>query len=290
MDSWRRVRGLLWTVCFILALTSVMWAQAAPVAQEGFQPQVGQAGKDVVWVPTPYVLVEKMLDMAKVTPQDFVMDLGSGDGRNIIAAAKRGAKSVGVEFNPNMIELSRKTAAKEGVSDRATFIEGDMFEQTFRRRPSLRCFSCPTISSAHAKVPRAPTGTRIVGNTFASRVGPDETDTSGGDCGSWCSLSCDRAGQSGGRVAIAEGQLALSQAFRSLPALTVGGTPTPIVNGKLRGEQISFSVGGTEYTGRVNGDSMSGTAKSGSATAMERDTRFQVARSSSSAGNCYLRP
>ncbi len=117
----------------------------APVAQEGFQPQVGQAGKDVVWVPTPYVLVEKMLDMAKVTPQDLVMDLGSGDGRNIIAAAKRGAKAVGVGLNPNMIELSRKTAAKEGVSDLATFIEGDMFEADISKATVLALFLLPTI-------------------------------------------------------------------------------------------------------------------------------------------------
>ena len=76
-----------------------------------FEPQVGQAGKDVVWVPTPQVLVEKMLDMAKVTPQDFVMDLGSGDGRTVITAAKRGARALGIEYNPDMVELSRSNAA-----------------------------------------------------------------------------------------------------------------------------------------------------------------------------------
>src|SRR5918992_2522151 len=91
------------------------------------QPYVGQAGKDVVWVPTPYALVEKMLDMAKVTPKDFVMDLGSGDGRNVIAAAKRGARALGVEYNPKMVELSRARAAKEGVAEKAQFVEGDMF-------------------------------------------------------------------------------------------------------------------------------------------------------------------
>ena len=82
---------------------------AAPVAaqQKPFVPVVGQAGKDVVWVPTSPALVEKMLDMAQVTPQDIVMDLGSGDGRNIIAAAKRGATAIGVEFNPEMVALSQ---------------------------------------------------------------------------------------------------------------------------------------------------------------------------------------
>src|SRR5262247_1710144 len=89
-------------------------AGAAEPSKEPDEPYVGQPGKDVIWVPTPASLVEKMLDMAKVTPKDFVMDLGSGDGRNIIAAAKRGARATGVEYNPQMVELSRKSAAEAG--------------------------------------------------------------------------------------------------------------------------------------------------------------------------------
>src|SRR5258706_9386175 len=81
---------------------------------QSFQPFEGQPGKDVIWVPTPPALVEKMLDLARVTAQDFVVDLGSGDGRNIIAAAKRGARGLGVEYEPDMVELSRKYAAEAG--------------------------------------------------------------------------------------------------------------------------------------------------------------------------------
>ena len=88
-----------------------------------FTPQVGQPGKDVVWVPTSQALVEKMLDMAKVTPQDFVMDLGSGDGRTVITAAKRGAHAVGIEYNPDMVELSKQNAATAGVTDKTTFMK-----------------------------------------------------------------------------------------------------------------------------------------------------------------------
>ena len=84
-----------------------------------YEPSVGQQGKDVVWVPTPSPLVEKMLDMAKATPADFVMDLGSGDGRLVIAAAKRGIGALGVEYDPDMVELSRRNAEKAGVSERA---------------------------------------------------------------------------------------------------------------------------------------------------------------------------
>src|SRR5687767_15817843 len=99
---------------------------AATVAHA--QPYVGQPGKDVVWVPTPPVLVEKMLDMAHVTPRDYVMDLGSGDGRNIIAAAKRGARALGVEYDAQLVTISRRNAAAQGVADRARFVRGDMFE------------------------------------------------------------------------------------------------------------------------------------------------------------------
>ncbi len=102
--------------CVALALLiapSLAAAQTAQ-AQKPFEPTIGQAGKDVVWVPTPPELVEKMLDMAKVTPSDLVMDLGSGDGRNIVAAAKRGARAIGVEFNPDMVALSRRLRPGSG--------------------------------------------------------------------------------------------------------------------------------------------------------------------------------
>ncbi len=97
------------TVALSVLVTLVAVADAAAQTAT-FEPTPGQAGKDVVWVPTPQELVEKMLDMAKVIPQDIVMDLGSGDGRNVIAAAKRGARAYGFEFNPDMIALSRRKA------------------------------------------------------------------------------------------------------------------------------------------------------------------------------------
>ena len=103
--------------------------QAQPA--KDYQPEVGQAGKDVVWVPTPQALVDKMLEMAKVTPNDYVIDLGSGDGRTVITAAKRGSKALGIEYNPDMVELSKRNAAKEGVSDKATFVKADLFESDF---------------------------------------------------------------------------------------------------------------------------------------------------------------
>ena len=120
MNASHFVRRSLLALCLSVIAASV-FAQAQP-AKEEYQPQVGQEGKDVVWVPTPQVMAEKVLDMAKVTPKDYVIDLGSGDGRTVITAAKRGARVLGIEYNPDLVELSKRSAANEGVSDNA--IEG----------------------------------------------------------------------------------------------------------------------------------------------------------------------
>ena len=112
MNARRSSRMLLLTAFALLASAALI----AQTATKQFEPTVGQAGKDVVWVPTPQPLVEKMLDLAKVTPQDFVMDLGSGDGRTVITAAKRGARAQGVEYNPDMVELSQRNAKAAGVT------------------------------------------------------------------------------------------------------------------------------------------------------------------------------
>src|SRR6187397_1218475 len=123
-------------VCVCIGtLALLIAAGATPSAAQSatFKPEVGQPGKDVVWVPTPEALVEKMLDLAKVGRDDFVIDLGSGDGRNVIGAARRGARALGVEYNPDMVELSRRKAAEAGVTSRARFERGDMFQADISR-------------------------------------------------------------------------------------------------------------------------------------------------------------
>src|SRR5829696_6772237 len=130
---------------FTLSLLVVLLAAAHAAAQQPtYEPTPGQAGKDVVWVPTPQELVEKMLDMAKVGPQDIVMDLGSGDGRNVVAAAKRGARAYGFEYNPDMVALSRRRAEEAGVADKATFIQGDMYEADISKATVLALFLLPS--------------------------------------------------------------------------------------------------------------------------------------------------
>jgi hypothetical protein len=152
------------------------------------EPYVGQPGKDVIWVPTPPSLVEKMLDMAGVTAQDYVMDLGSGDGRNIIAAAKRGARALGVEYDANLVQLSRRRAAAEGVAERARFVEGDMFEADISQATVLALFLLPdNLMQLKPKFERLRPGTRIVTNGYQiTGWDANEVGTAGGDCMPWC--------------------------------------------------------------------------------------------------------
>ena len=156
--------------------------------QQPFEPKVGQAGKDVVWVPTSQALVDKMLDMAKVTPQDIVYDLGSGDGRTVITAAKRGATATGIEYNPDMVELSKKNAAKEGVTAKATFMKADLFETDFSKATVITMFLLPDINvKLRPKILDLKPGTRIVSNSFTMEDWEDDfTETISGDCTSWC--------------------------------------------------------------------------------------------------------
>jgi ubiquinone/menaquinone biosynthesis C-methylase UbiE len=170
------------------ALLLSLAAALAIAAEQDFKPESGQAGKDVVWVPTSPALVERMLDLAHVTADDFVIDLGSGDGRMVIAAAKRGARALGVEFNPKMVQLAQQLANEAGVADRATFVEGDMFEADLSRATVLALFLLPdNLRRLEPKFRAMPPGTRIVVNTFGiPDWNPDTTDTISECCSSWC--------------------------------------------------------------------------------------------------------
>src|SRR5262250_3069708 len=139
----RLSRQLLLTL-FLSAVVTTLCVQAK-AAQE-FQPQVGQEGKDVIWVPTPQALVNKMLDMGKVTAKDYLIDLGSGDGRTVIAAAKRGAKALGIEYNPDMVELARQNAEKAGVAGKASFRQADLFQTDFSEASVVTLFLLPEIN------------------------------------------------------------------------------------------------------------------------------------------------
>src|SRR6266516_6959935 len=159
----------------LLALFLSVTLTGAYARAQQYEPHVGQEGKDVIWVPTPQALVDKMLDMAKVTPKDYVIDLGSGDGRTVITAAKRSARALGVAFNPDMVALSRRTAAKAGVSDKATFVDADIFRSDLSPATAITLFLLTDLNlKLRPTILTLKPGTRVVSNTF--RMGDWEPD------------------------------------------------------------------------------------------------------------------
>jgi methyltransferase family protein len=258
------IRRVLLTVCLCLAGAAAQ-AQApqAPATQKPFEPYSGQPGKDVVWVPTPQALVDKMLDMARVTPRDYLIDLGSGDGRTVITAAKRGVRALGIEYNPDMVELSVRNAAAAGVSDKASFVKADIFESDFSKATVITMFLLPDLNlRLRPKLLDLAPGTRLVSNSFRMEAWePDDTATITDDCVSWCTaLFWIVPAKVEGTWRMPQANLTLTQQFQMVSG-TLGSTP--ISNGRLRGNEITFTVGGAEYSGQVKGSSMQGTIKGG---------------------------
>jgi SAM-dependent methyltransferase len=252
----------------IFSLIVLILAAGAALAQpagEQYKPRLGQEGKDVVWIPSPESMVEKMLDMTRVTPRDFVVDLGSGDGRNVIAAAKRGARALGVEYNPDLVELSKRNAAAAGVSDRASFVQGDMFEADISQASVLVLFLIPdNLKRLAPKFLALKPGTRIVSNTYEIGGGwePDESDRIE-LCASWCGAHLYIVpARAAGTWRLPDGTLTLVQEFQYVAGTyETNGISLPVENGRLRGDEIAFTVNRVEYTARIAGDTMEGVAK-----------------------------
>src|SRR6266581_7086212 len=249
MSVWRSASRCL-SILIFSAIAACAFAQA-PSAE--YQPEVGQAGKDVVWVPTPQALVDKMLEMAKVTPKDYVIDLGSGDGRTVITAAKRGSKALGIEYNPDMVELSKRNAAKEGVSDKATFVKADLFESDFSQAQVITMFLLPSINiKLRPKILNLKPGTRIVSNTFDMEDWKDDETATVEGCTNWCTAHLWIVpAKVGGTWKLPQGELTIKQTFQMISGTLKNGTVVTPINGKLNGSQISFAAGGTQYTGQV---------------------------------------
>ena len=249
----------------VISIVFSLWMAAdLMAAQPGkeYQPQVGQEGKDVIWVPTPQALVDKMLDIAKVTPKDYVIDLGSGDGRTVITAAKRGAKALGIEYNPDMVELSKRNAAKEGVNNRASFTKADLFESDFSQATVITMFLLPDINiKLRPKILNLKPGTRIVSNSFTmGDWTADETVSVKDSCVSYCTAHLWIVpAKVEGTWQMPQGELMLNQTYQMVDGtLKSANGAAPITNGKLNGDQITFTAGGTEYSGRVVGNTIEG--------------------------------
>ena len=259
-----RVAVRLLLLALVVSLGSVAAHAQAAATQKPFEPTVGQAGKDVVWVPTSQALVDKMLEMAKLTPQDYLIDLGSGDGRTVITAAKRGSTAKGIEYNPDMVDLSKKNAAAAGVSAKATFEKADLFESDFSKAQVITMFLLPTINmKLRPKILDLKPGTRIVSNSFTMEDWEaDETETITGDCTNWCTaLLWIVPAKVDGTWQLGQGPLTLKQEFQMVSG-TLGSDA--ISGGRLRGDEITFSVGSAKYVGKVDGNTIKGTITGGS--------------------------
>ncbi|MFH1964145.1 MAG: class I SAM-dependent methyltransferase, partial [Acidobacteriota bacterium] len=251
----------------LICITVGLYALEQP-QNSGYKPKVGQEGKDVIWVPTPDELVDKMLEIADVSANDFVIDLGSGDGRTVIAAAKLGARALGIEFNPDMIELSKKNAEEAGVSGKTEFIQADFFECDLSEATVITMFLLPSVNlELRPRLLDLKPGTRIVSNTFSmsdwepdyeattSDWVPDYEATTEEDWNSWTTaLLWVVPAKVEGTWKLQEGGLTIRQEFQMLYGTYKSENKTTnINNGKLNGDGITFSIDVEEYTGRLNG-------------------------------------
>ena len=275
----------------LLSLAAAGIGAQSQLAPKEFTPKINQEGKDVVWVPTPPALVEKMLDLAKVAPHDYVIDLGSGDGRIVIAAAKRGARALGIEFNSELVELSKRNAEKEGVGGKAGFVTADIFERDFSQATVITIYLLPNLNDRlRPKILALKPGTRIVSNSF--QMSEWQADDTGKVVSiksffapalrqieafiptpvrdyftDYCTFFCTTylwivPAKVAGVWQWPQGELKLGQKFQVLEgALKLGERGAPMTNLRLHGDQISFGAGGAEYKGRVSGGNIEGSVK-----------------------------
>lgn len=259
----------------VFALGAIQPQPQAQPAQAGkttattpdYVPQSGQAGKDVVWVPTQDALVQRMLDMAKVTKEDKLVDLGSGDGRTVIAAAKRGLNARGIEYNPDLVALSKRNAQAEGVGDKVRFEQGDIFEADFSEATVVTLFLLPTLNlKLRPILLDMKPGTRVVSNSFTmDDWTPEETAVLAENCASFCRAHFWVVpAKVAGTWRVGEGELRLTQTFQMLDGmLTRDGKALPISEAKMLGSEISFVADGRRYTGTVTDGRMTGRSEAG---------------------------
>jgi methyltransferase family protein len=250
-----------------IALVLASATGAAAQQKEEFVPQNGQPGKDVVWVPSPEETVAKMMEVGRITAQDFVIDLGSGDGRNVIAAAKLGARGLGVEYNNDMVELSKKNAIKEGVAERAQFVQGDMYQADFSKATALALFLLPSnLTVLRDKIFNLQPGTRVVLNTFSIPDWTPDDSVTLENCTSWCTVMLNIVpAKIAGTWRTQNGaEVTLTQTYQMVSG--TGKNPqgqAMSITGRLRGNDVTFSTGQLEFTGVVKGNVIEGTQRQG---------------------------
>ena len=269
----RQLKGVLG--CLLLCAAGMAWAQPAA----DYKPELAQPGKDVVWVPTPDALVNRMLDLAKVSANDTVIDLGSGDGRLVIMAARRGARALGIEYDAKLVDYAKAAAAKAGVADRAQFIKADLFASDISTATVVTLFLGADLNRRlMPKLLDLKPGTRIVSNTHAVGDWPADGTASSADDDRTVyyrtALLWIVPAKVAGTWRFAGGHANLTQRFQKVSgSVTAQGKFAPLSGAMLRGDQLSFNASGAQYSGTVSGDTIYGTATSGSVSREWRATR-----------------
>ena len=261
----------------LVLLAGIALAMAQTPA--GAEPQAGQRGKDVMWMATADALAERMLDLAAVTGRDYVIDLGSGDGVLVIAAARRGARAHGIEYDRGLYEISRRLAAEAGVAERTSFVHGDIFESDLAAASVITMYLSESVNlRLRPKLLALKPGTRIVTNSFG--FGEWQADDSAtaislkaliapflASAKDHCFFFCTAflwivPAKVEGRWRMAGGELDLRQSFQMVSGVVkTEGKSAPLANGRLRGEALSFTAGETAYAGRVGAGRIDGTAR-----------------------------
>jgi SAM-dependent methyltransferase len=247
----------------------IVGCASTPPTDPNYQPARGQSGKDVIWIPTPPELVEKMLTMAKVTPQDRVFDLGAGDGIIAIAAAQKfKANAVGIEYNPDMAAFARRKVAEAGVQDKVRIITGDIFKEDFSSANVITMYLLPELNlRLRPTILQMKPGTRVVAHAFdMGDWQADETATAAGATAYlWILPAPVQGGWSVTFDAGKTARLDLDQTFQNVGGtINLDGRTLPLLGARLRGEDLSFQVRGegqsvTSFSGKVNGNRLSGT-------------------------------
>ncbi|MGH8691096.1 MAG: class I SAM-dependent methyltransferase [Burkholderiales bacterium] len=243
---------------------------AAPAAAQ-FQPQVGQSGKDVIWVPTPDDVVERMLTMAQVTPQDYVWDLGAGDGKIAIMAAKKfGARATGIEYNPDMVKHANANAQSAGVAGsgpgKALIRHGDIFVTDFSQATVITLYLLPALNmKLRPQILSMRPGTRIVSHSFSMEDwDADEISTLDGRRAYFWVVPANVMGSWNLEIGGQRTEMVLEQTFQKVSGtLILGPIHAGLRDARLRGTAISFAYVDPaglrrDFTGRVTGGRMEG--------------------------------
>jgi len=256
----------------MLAIGAAADARTRAECERDYKPQVGQAGKDVVWVPTPDELVNKMLTMARVTPKDYVVDLGAGDGKIAIAAGKRfGATALGIEYNPDMAKLAQCLVQAEGVADKVKIIQGDIFKEDFSKATVVTMYLLPELNLCvrHRLLAMKP-GTRVTSHSFTmGEWEPDEPfEVEYRNAYLWIVPA-----RVGGHWNFRNGNasvdftVALTQSFQKIGGeVTVGGRKQPLMGASLQGDAVRFAFADAKgvtqhFSGTVRGTTITGSLR-----------------------------